>query len=308
LFILGAANSDTDEYDTAVVGHEWGHYYEDKFSRSDSIGGSHSGSAMLDIRLAFGEGFGTALGCMIIDSPFYLDSLGSSQASTGVFINLESGASTNAGWYNETSISKIIYDIFDSIDDAGDTLSLGFTPIHNVFIGAQKNTEAFSSIFTFITALKSENAGSIAAIDAITMNESIASISDIYGTGRSNRLSENANPLYTDLSVGSSVSVVSNTTDIGTISSNKLGAYNFLKFTITTGRTYTIDVNATAGGGTPNPNIYLYQGSSSNAIGIGGTSSSTSESLTLTLNPGTYRMAIHEYNGNSGITFDVALN
>ena len=58
LYILGAADNDTDENDDHVIAHEWGHYFEDKFSRSDSLGGSHSGNDRLDLRVAFGEGFG----------------------------------------------------------------------------------------------------------------------------------------------------------------------------------------------------------------------------------------------------------
>jgi hypothetical protein len=34
--------SHTDEYDDHVIIHEWGYCFEDKFSRSDSIGGNHS--------------------------------------------------------------------------------------------------------------------------------------------------------------------------------------------------------------------------------------------------------------------------
>ncbi len=30
LFILGAKNNDTDEYDAHVIAHEWGHYIEDQ--------------------------------------------------------------------------------------------------------------------------------------------------------------------------------------------------------------------------------------------------------------------------------------
>src|SRR5690606_22708627 len=38
LFLLGRANDDTEEFDSHVIAHEWGHYFEDNFSRSDSIG------------------------------------------------------------------------------------------------------------------------------------------------------------------------------------------------------------------------------------------------------------------------------
>ena len=36
LFLLGSANTDTEEFDDHVTVHEWGHYFEDNFSRSDS--------------------------------------------------------------------------------------------------------------------------------------------------------------------------------------------------------------------------------------------------------------------------------
>lgn len=60
IYVLGKENVDTDEYDSSVVAHEWGHYYQSAFSRDDSPGGSHSLSERLDRRLAFSEGWGNA--------------------------------------------------------------------------------------------------------------------------------------------------------------------------------------------------------------------------------------------------------
>src|SRR5690606_24529964 len=37
----GNGGGDTDEFDAHVIAHEFGHYFEDRFSRSDSLGGSH---------------------------------------------------------------------------------------------------------------------------------------------------------------------------------------------------------------------------------------------------------------------------
>ncbi|MEM9843115.1 MAG: hypothetical protein AAF767_10700, partial [Pseudomonadota bacterium] len=73
--ILGAENVDTDEYDIHVVVHEFGHYFEDQLSRSDSPGGSHSLNDRLDARLAFSEGWGNAFAGMILDDPNYRDAL-----------------------------------------------------------------------------------------------------------------------------------------------------------------------------------------------------------------------------------------
>ena len=41
LFLLGMDGDDTEEFDDHVITHEWSHYFEDNFSRSDSIGGAH---------------------------------------------------------------------------------------------------------------------------------------------------------------------------------------------------------------------------------------------------------------------------
>jgi len=183
IFILGAENSDTDEYDEHVVIHEWGHYFEDKFSRSDSIGGPHSGGDILDIRVAFGEGFGNAFSSIVTDNPVYIDTSGSQQ-SAGFTINMENNNCTNAGWYSECSVQSALYDIYDSSNDGADSLSLGFTPIYNVLVGAQKNTSAFTSIFSFTKAFKDENAGSANALDSILNVQNIDSVTDIYGSSQ----------------------------------------------------------------------------------------------------------------------------
>jgi hypothetical protein len=71
LFIKGALE-DPDQYDDAVLLHEFGHYLENSFSHSDSPGGPHDGSPT-DPRLAWGEGYGTYVGARIADSPLYID-------------------------------------------------------------------------------------------------------------------------------------------------------------------------------------------------------------------------------------------
>src|SRR5690606_11276114 len=42
IYLLGHADSDTDEYDRHVIAHEWAHYLEHAFGRSDNIGGQHT--------------------------------------------------------------------------------------------------------------------------------------------------------------------------------------------------------------------------------------------------------------------------
>ena len=302
LYILGKENSDTDEYDVGVIAHEWSHYYEAQFSRSDSEGGFHTGGDMLDIRLAFGEGFGNGMSSIFRDDPLYYDTM-SSQQSSGWSMNIESGTGSNKGWFSEGSIQRILYDIYDSQDDAGDRLSLGFAPIHNLLIGKEKNTPAFTSIFSFIKGLKDEHPADADAIDAITSKENIAPIIDIYGTGRTNRV-ENANPLYTTLSVGSSVTVRPNYTATSGSISSRLGIYNFLKFTIPSNGSYTITAQS---GSSTNLDFYAYK-AGSKEVAITSTDTGTSITGTAPLTAGDYRMKIFDNNLVAGQTFTITLN
>jgi len=304
LFILGDANSDTDEYDNHVIAHEWGHYYEDKFSRSNSIGGSHGAGDILDIRVAFGEGWGNAFSAIALDDPIYFDTLGSQQ-SNGGNMDMESTSTTNPGWYSEESIQHIIYDLYDSHDDGTDTLSLGFAPIHRVMTSTEKNTPAFTSIFTFIKAMKDANSANVNEIKNIVSSESIAEITDIWGTGRTNKASELP---YKDLTVGTTLTAVQFNYSYG--NNNKLGNHLYYKFNVATAGDYTITVHQTNGTDS-DPDFYLYRTPPSNStlpvIGNGTTAGDETESG-VHLDIGDYLLDVNDYNNQTTAQFDISVN
>ena len=309
LYILGDENSDTDEYDDHVIAHEWGHYYEDKFSRSDSIGGPHSGSDILDIRVAFGEGWGNAFSAMALDDPIYFDTSGVVQAS-GFIIDVEAGTSSNPGWYSEDSVQRVLYDLYDSSDDGVDNLSLGFGPIHNVFVGAEKTTPAFTSIFTFITALKSENAGDAGSIETIVADEDIATITDIYGTGRTNKTSSYP---YHDLvisgpgTIGSGLNSVSIQTSNSDGSYNKLSNRKYVKFTIASDDTYTIRVEQTNGTDS-DPDFELYGGSPLSSVMSSRSAVAGVEENNVSLTAGSYLLDVSDYQNVVTAELDVTID
>ncbi|PHS40622.1 MAG: hypothetical protein COB07_03715 [Sulfurovum sp.] len=287
LFILGDADSDTDEYDDHVIAHEWGHYYEDKFSRSDSIGGSHGQNNTLDIRVAFGEGWGNAFSAMALEDPDYFDTLGLSQAS-GFTFNVESGTSATKGWYSESSVQRILYDVYDSNDDSNDTLSLGFAPIHKVFTGAQKSTPAFTSIFTFINALKDENTGDAVEIDEIVSDENITTIADIYGTGRIKKESDYP---YHDLIPGTPLAIKISNAD-GTY--NKLSNRQYVKFTIASSRTYSIKVEQ-SNGTNADPDFYVFDTSPFSRVNFSDGTEPGVEEKSISLTVGDYLLDVSDY-------------
>jgi hypothetical protein len=158
IYVLGKADSDTDEFDDHVIAHEWGHYFEDKQSRGDSIGGSHGYSNLLDARLAFGEGWANALSGIVLSDQYYLDTTGIRQQTAGYYMNLETDPDTPAGFFSETSVQQILYDIWDNHDEGSETdgvhVDLGI--IYDVMHGPQKTTSALTTIYSFLAALKAK--------------------------------------------------------------------------------------------------------------------------------------------------------
>ena len=301
LYILGDENADTDEYDDHVIAHEWGHYYEDVFSRSDSIGGDHGKDEHLDIRVAFGEGWGNAFSAMALHAPVYFDTFGNRQSS-GFNFNMEADTNNNKGWFNESSIQRILYDLYDDQSDGSDRVSLGFTPLHHVFIGAQKQTEVFTSIFSFITYIKEENPTDKTNIESIVASEDIAKITDIYGNGRANLSDET--PLYLELTVGSSVNVCPGY-DYGTY--NKLGNRKYVRFNIDSTGTYTVKVETSKGSRSSDPDFYLHDVSNHRLVYIGEEAEYNLESKSLNLESASYLLDVYDWENIAGTCFKVSL-
>ena len=60
IYLLGDEDNNTDEYDSHVITHEFGHFLSANLSRYDALGGEHSLGDHLDMRLAFEEGWADA--------------------------------------------------------------------------------------------------------------------------------------------------------------------------------------------------------------------------------------------------------
>ncbi len=112
VFILGKADADTDEFDQGVIGHEFGHWLQTVLSSSDNPGGSHAPTEFKDASLAYGEGYGTAVGGLLSGSPFYIDSSGVKQSGGGV-TNLDQPTrdGVRKGFYSEESVQYVMYQI-----------------------------------------------------------------------------------------------------------------------------------------------------------------------------------------------------
>jgi hypothetical protein len=142
VFILGKADVDTDEFDRGVIGHEFGHYLQTVASYSDNPGGSHSANEFKDASLAYGEGFGTAIGGLLSGSPYYADSSGPQQGSNVPVQDLTQTppAGEANGFYAENSVAYLLYKL-------GSTY--GFTPFWKATTNLKTGHES-ATVFNFL--------------------------------------------------------------------------------------------------------------------------------------------------------------
>ena len=258
LFLLGDVDVDTEEFDDHVVVHEWAHYFEDTFSRSDSIGGPHAIGDQIDARLAFGEGWATAFAAMALDNTLYCDTFVAGSTAPGLAIGADAGSYKGQGWYDEISVVRFLYDLYDTTNEVDtadgfpapgtDSGSIGWQPIYDVMTGPQAFTPAFTTVFSFATELKNTlgDQADRDLVDEQLAREFIDSVGlDIYGTTESNDAAGGRDVLtvYTDLTPDGSVTslCVNSDFDPGR-EGNKLAEYRYLRFEIVNAGFYNVTV------------------------------------------------------------------
>lgn len=298
IYVLGDQNVDTDEYDAHVIAHEFHHFLQASVSRDDTLGGSHSFSEKLDSRVAFSEGMANAFSGMVLDDPAYRDSYGAAQGSD-FGNNLENNpvlGSDQTGWFNERSVGSILWDLYDSAADSGDTVALGYGPIFSA-VKSIGGGVPVTSIFPFIVALKAAAPAATAGIDTLVANQAIvASNMDSYASTETNDGGlADVLPMYTTLLPNVPVTVCGNTT-AGT--ENKIGNRRLLRLSVDATRSFTLTATYTANGSslttgsTPDPDLLVYQGG---LLAAGESGDPNVETVVRTLDAGDYVLEVYEY-------------
>lgn len=286
IYILGDENNDTDEYDRHVILHEWGHYIEASFSRSDSFGGDHSPDDKLDIRVAMSEGFANAFSAMMLDDPEYRDSTGPAQAD-GFSYNVSQKNNYERGWYSEASVQSLIYNFYSSSNGKAPR---NFADIFQVVSAADYvNSDALISIYVFADQLRKNMPGQTVQFNGLLSEQNIE-ITDQYGSGESNSGGYTGSlPIYKNLPLTN--------LPVRTCSTNMFGPYNklansqyFLVNITASGNYEFIAQEMGTDSGNANPDLYLYH--QGNLAGLAENSNIDQENLSRFLAAGTYVLEV----------------
>ncbi|WP_052417374.1 hypothetical protein [Cellvibrio mixtus] len=294
IYILGDENNDTDEYDRHVLLHEWGHYIEASFARSDSIGGDHSHDDKLDLRVAMSEGFANAFSAMMLDDASYRDSSGQQQAD-GFFNDVSRKNSGTRGWYSEASVQSVIYNFYTSSSGKS---ARDFSDIFQV-ISAENyaGTSGLISIYTFADQLRKKLPAQATHFNSLLLEQNIE-VTDEFGAGESNSGGYTENlPVYKTLPL--------NNNPVKVCSSNRFGSYNklavaqYFLLTVASAGTYQFSAVETADdSGTADPDFYLYRRGI--LIGFAEGPAADQESFSRFLSAGTYVLELVDARAKDG--------
>lgn len=290
IYLLGAENSDTDEYDQHVVLHEWVHYLEDVLARSDSIGGSHSGGDRLDMRVAFSEGLGNALAGVFLDDPTYRDSSGSQQAN-GFFYNISASHPSNRGWYSEASAEVFVYKYYTDSGKALNEIWSAFTS------NTYRNSPAFISIYPFAAQLKSSFPGRAGLISSLLSAENISPTADAYGSGETNDGgTSHSLPVYKTLTANDAAVNVCSSPVNGKY--NKLAVNQFLRFTVASSGKYRLKAVRSGGANVlTDPDFYVYRNGS--LVLVAESIANNVEEATYNFSAGSYVMEMSDWSNRN---------
>jgi hypothetical protein len=309
IYVLGMADTDTDEFDQHVLAHEFQHYLEDAVSRTDTVGGDHSLSENLDMRVAFSEGFSNAFSAMVLtglvdDPEIYRDSLGSAQGSEGWF-DMETEEWGTPGWYNEASVHRIAWDLFDTVSDGadGDAVSVGFGPMFDVMRTQLRNDSPLTSLFSFVTALKLHPAVVPVAANVTSRVQAeggiVAATMDAYATTETNAGAVDETivlPVYSALTLNGPT--VRRCADVTEGTYNKLGNRRFVRFNVPSARTIRVKVDCPSsdssctGAPTPDPDLILSRGE---LLWFGNSAAARVEEIDANVTAGDYVLEFYEY-------------
>lgn len=303
IYLLGEANVDTDEYDRHVILHEWTHYLEDLFARSDTLGGEHGYGDRLDFRVALSEGLANAFAAMMLDDSIYRDAGGFRQAS-GFTYDLRNTTHINPGWFNEASIESVLFNYY--LSDANKPAA-DFRYLFHPFISKEyRNTEALTSIYLFSEQLRTFYPETAPLLENLLLEQQIAG-RGIFGEGEANNPGESdLLPIYKTLDVNGAPVTVCSTGMFGVY--NKLGVAQFLRTEITQRGTYRVTMSKTNGGtktsdetktsgGLTDPDFSIFRRGL--VVARGQSSLADQEAVQVHLEPGVYIIEAYDWNNRS---------
>lgn len=288
-FVLGDRATDSDEFDDAVIIHEYAHMLAARFSRDDSPGGAHLLGDVLDPRVAWSEGFANFFSSAARGTSIYRDSKGPTGA-LGVKYDLEENVpiGDRPGYSSEASVQGLLWDLFDDVSDDGDSVRFPISAIWSAFIDLRN--DRFVYLPYFLEHFLDRNVASTEGVRSMVVLRNI----DFQPGVRPSV----TNPFPRSILVGESQSGAVDS--FSTKRTNLAGSSHFFAFTLATAGPVSLRLDIESFGPANNPNandldLFLFDANGKKVeqsdTGLNG----QSERIQMLLGPGTYFAEVRSY-------------
>jgi hypothetical protein len=292
-YIVGDRNdhgtdSDSDEFDDAVIVHEYAHLLASRFSRDDSPGGRHVMGDMLDPRVAWSEGWANFFAAAARNDAIWRDSRGANGVGLLRFDREENvPGNDRPGYWSEASVDTILWDLYDDHVDNADEVQYSFAQIWGAFTDLR--TDRFVYLPYFLEHFLTRNPAAADAVRTIVQSRSIEFQPNVRPSV--------AYPFPTPMTVGTSLTgaVDSYTTK----RNNLVTSSHFYAFTTTGGAaSIRLDIIGLGAGDNPSANdldIFLMDENGRVIDRSDNGLNGQSERIALRLSGGTYVVEIRSY-------------
>jgi hypothetical protein len=170
-YILGDRNDDSDEFDDAVIVHEYGHLLAARFSRDDSPGGETHIGDILDPRVAWSEGWANFFSSAVRNDSVWRDGSGANGSNVYRFdLNDKIPAADRPGYWSETSVGTLLWELYQGSDLTRST-GYSFAQIWNAFTDLQLDRLVYLPYF--LEHFVARNPSSADAVQAVAQLRSI---------------------------------------------------------------------------------------------------------------------------------------
>lgn len=161
LQLMGGENgrpdeSDSDQFDSGIILHEFGHFVNRILGADPSIAGSHDRLRAMVPGVAFDEAFATFFACAVLRDPLYLDTVGvEPHGSVRMRENMEDAGPTQLrGVGTETTTFEILWDMADGTpelpDHDGDGVAVGLAGVLRVIQSFERSADDYPYIGLFL--------------------------------------------------------------------------------------------------------------------------------------------------------------
>ncbi|MBP9892560.1 MAG: hypothetical protein KBG84_11715 [Planctomycetes bacterium] len=312
------ANSDHDEFDSAVIAHEFVHFLMRTQSRDNNWGGAHNGEAFTP-NAAYGEGLPTGLGNALLGVKDYVDTTGLPSGTTSAIFTFDcenpsfvagvpSVVSGVTGYQSEFAVAAVAWDLIDG--SAGGPASSDGDPV------AITRAGFLASFYALRTRNGTFNIAYLATLLQQLIDDAQLS------SGNANTLvgphnaafpptgADNWPPVITapgTVNAGLDASTGPGSTPANVeIGANANACY---RLTLAAPQSVTFNLNATTGTYNANQHrvdFYIYD--LANALVGGSTGAVASKSVTLNLPAGDFLIRVHHAAANAApVTFTLTL-